>query len=84
MTGPRGAGGADPPRRRAGYRWGVADERVVTAAELELMTPDERHRLLNERVVTDLSQVDPEFLAQVRAKARALHEERTATDSSPT
>lgn len=58
----------------------MADERIVTAAELELMTPDERHRLFNERVITDLSQVDPEFLAQVRAKARALHEERTSVD----
>lgn len=74
----------EPRRTRARYRVGVADERILTAAELELMTPDERQRLFNERVITDLSQVDPEFLAKVRAKARELHAERTATDSSST
>ena len=52
------------------------DDRIWTAAELERLTPDERQRLLNERVVTDLSEVPPEFLAKVRAKGRALLEER--------
>jgi hypothetical protein len=54
----------------------VADDRIWTAAELERLTPDERQRLLNERVVNDLSKVPPEFLAKVRAKGRALLEER--------
>ena len=54
----------------------MADDRIWTAAELERLTPDERQRLLNERVVTDLSEVPPEFLAKVRAKGRALLEER--------
>jgi len=54
----------------------MPDERVWTAAELERLTPDERQRLLNERVITDLSQVRPEFLAKVRARGRALLEER--------
>lgn len=60
----------------------MADEPILTAAELELMTPDERQRLLNERVITDLSQVDPEFLAKVKAKAREIHAARTPTDST--
>lgn len=75
---------ASSEQPQGGYRGHVADERILTAAELELMTPDERHRLLNERVITDLSQVDPAFLAKVRAKARELHAERTATDSTAT
>jgi hypothetical protein len=54
----------------------MGDDRIWTAAELEQMTPDERKRLLDERVVTDLSTVSPEFLARVRAKGRALLEER--------
>ncbi len=54
----------------------MADERVWSAGELERLTPDERQRLLNERVITDLSQVPPEFLARVRSTGRALLEER--------
>ncbi len=54
----------------------MADERVWSAAELERLTPDERQRLLNERVITDLSQVPPEFLARARSTGRALLEER--------
>ena len=53
----------------------MPDDRVSTA-ELERLTPDERQRLLNERVITDLSQVPPEFLARVRATGRVLLEER--------
>ena len=54
----------------------MADDKVWTAAELERMTPDERHRIVNEGVVTDLGQLSPEFVARVRAKGRALVEER--------
>jgi len=54
----------------------MAEDRIWTAAELEQLTPEERQRLLNERVVTDLSKVPPEFLARVRAKGRDLLEER--------
>lgn len=56
----------------------MPDDRVWTAAELERLTPDERQRLLNERVVTDLSELAPEFLARVRATGRLLLEERGA------
>ncbi|MGH9225073.1 MAG: hypothetical protein ACRD2W_15140 [Acidimicrobiales bacterium] len=54
----------------------MPDDRIWTASELERMTPDERQRLFDERVVTDLSQVDPDFLERVRAKGRSLLEAR--------
>ena len=54
----------------------MSDDRIWTAAELELLTPDERQQLLNERVVTELSELDPEFVARVRARGRHLLEER--------
>jgi hypothetical protein len=54
----------------------MADDRTWTAAELERLTPDERHQVINDGVVTDLDQVSPEFLARVRAKGRALLEAR--------
>ena len=63
-----------PPQ--AGTVVEMAEDRILKAAELEQLTPEERQRLLNERVVTDLSEVSPEFLAKVRAKGRALLEER--------
>lgn len=58
------------------YRASVADDKLWTAAELERLTPDERHRVINEGVVTDLDQLPPDFLARIRAKGRALLEER--------
>ncbi len=54
-----------------------------TAAELEALTPEERQRLLSERVVTDLSQVPVDFLARVRAEGRALLEERGVVARQP-
>jgi hypothetical protein len=49
---------------------------IRKASEVELLTPDERQQLLNDRVVTDLGAVPPEFLARVRAKGKALVESR--------
>lgn len=62
----------------------MAGERIWTAAELELLTPDERDRIIKEGIVTDLSQVPPDFLARARTQGRALLEERgvIATDGS--
>jgi len=50
----------------------MRDDKVWTAAELERLTPDERHRVVNEGVVTDLDQLSPEFVARVRSKGRNL------------
>jgi hypothetical protein len=57
----------------------MPDDRIWTAAELERLAPEKRQRLLNERVITDLSLVPPEFLERVRARGRALLEERGVT-----
>jgi len=66
------------PRLRwsAAVPWFMAETKVWTAAELERMTPEERQRLFDESVVTDLTQLDPEFLERVRARGRVLLEER--------
>ena len=58
------------------YRAPVVDKQIWTAAELERMTPEEQQRLFDESLVTDLSQLDPDFLARIRAEGRALLEER--------
>jgi hypothetical protein len=49
---------------------------IRKASEVELLTPDERQQLLNDRVVTDLAAVPPEFVARVRAKGKTLVESR--------
>ncbi|MHB1853962.1 MAG: hypothetical protein ACYCS2_02755 [Acidimicrobiales bacterium] len=54
----------------------MAADRTWTAADLESVTPDERHRLLNESVLTDPSEVAPEFLVRARLKGRSLLEAR--------
>lgn len=54
----------------------MPDDRMWTAADLEKLAPEDRQRLLNERVITDLSRVSPEFLERVRVRGRALLEER--------
>jgi len=54
----------------------VADDKIWTAAELEELEPNEHRRLFNERVVTDLTEVSPEFLSRVRSASRALLEDR--------
>jgi len=53
---------------------------VVTAAELEKMTPAEQKALFDESVVTDLSQVPDEFLARVRQR---LEQHIDRTESAP-
>ena len=54
----------------------MTDDKLWTAAELERLTPDERYRVIDDGVVTDLEQLPPGFLARVRAKGRVLLEER--------
>jgi hypothetical protein len=71
--------------RGGGYREGVTERpdrdavTVTTAAELERMTPAERQEHFDASVVTDLSQVHPEFLARVRAR---LEQRIAAQDAS--
>ena len=49
--------------------------RIVTAAELERMTPAERHAHFEASIVRDLSKVSPEFLAWVRERLERRAEE---------
>jgi len=53
---------------------------VVTAAELELMTPAEQQALFEASIVTDLDDVPPAFLAQVRDR---LEQHIDQTESAP-
>jgi len=52
------------------------EEKVMTAAELEQLPLGERQRMAAEAIVTDLSQVPPEFLDRARQRGRELLEER--------
>jgi len=45
-------------------------KKIWTAAELEKMTPAEVSEISRAAVVTDLSNVDPEFLERARESAR--------------
>ena len=46
--------------------------KVWTAAELEQLSRAEQQAIFDESIVTDLSEVPPAFLAQVRADAELL------------
>ncbi|HEX9505253.1 MAG TPA: hypothetical protein VGA62_04535 [Acidimicrobiia bacterium] len=57
------------------------DERkLLTAPELDGMSPDERAAAVNDRVVTDLDELPPEFRDRVVATGRRLAVERTQTE----
>lgn len=60
------------------YPEDVCDDRIWSAADLEKLTPAERQRLLDERVVTDLSTLPDDFVDRIRRKGRALMEQRGA------
>lgn len=54
----------------------------VTLEQYKRMSPDERLDLLKKRTVTDLSTVDPDFLARANADARQAWVERQSEDST--
>jgi hypothetical protein len=55
--------------------------KVWTAAELEQMSPSERHAIFEASIVTDLDEVPPEFLARVRARVEKIIAETEPADS---
>ena len=68
-------------RGQGHYASTVHDERkLLTAPELDEMSPDERAAAVNDRVVTDLDELPPEFRDQVVATGRRLAVERTQTE----
>lgn len=56
-------------------------DRVITAAEFDQMTPNERAACIDEGIVTDWDQVPAEFRERIVATARRLAAERE-TDTS--
>jgi len=59
----------DPTRR---YRALMTERKLITAEELEAMSPDERAAIINERIVTSLDGLPPEFRAKVMATGQQL------------
>lgn len=49
-------------------------KRVVTAAEMELMTPDERAQIVREGELNSLDDLEPAFRERVEAKSRRIVE----------
>ncbi len=47
-----------------------------TIEELEKLSLAERHRAVDESIVTDLSTLPPEFVARIRRRGRELLSER--------
>ncbi len=63
------------------YAWPMRDERkLLTALELDEMSPDERAAAVNDRVVADLDELPAEFRDRVVATGRRLAVERAQTD----
>ena len=58
----------------------MPDRPVVSAAELELLSPNERARLVDERSTGGLSDLDPAFRETVEKTGRRLLEERGLLD----
>lgn len=56
-------------------------DRVWTAKEMELLTPDERAKLIVEHSASSLDGLDPEFKERIKAKSRRIVEERGLLDS---
>lgn len=62
------------------YAWRMP-RKVWTAAELERLSPAERQRIFDESLITDLTQVPPDFLARIQENVRhhiAEHETHDA------
>jgi hypothetical protein len=57
----------------------MTKRKLITATELEEMTPDERAAVVNERIVADLDELPTEFRARVMATGQKLAAERAQT-----
>jgi len=55
------------------YNHGVADKReILSAEELDAMTPDERAAAFRERIVTDPDQLPEDFRRRIYERAKQL------------
>jgi hypothetical protein len=51
------------------------DFSLVTAEQLDKMTPNERAELLRSQTITDLSELSPEFRQRTIAKAKRISDD---------
>jgi hypothetical protein len=58
----------------------MTERPVLSATELEQLSPNERARLVDERSGGDVSDLDPGFRAKVEQTGRRLVEERGLLD----
>ena len=54
----------------------AAEPKLLTASDLDAMTPDERSAAFKERLVTDLDSLPVDFRNRIVATAERLGEER--------
>ena len=55
---------------------------VLTAEDLDRMTPQERQAAFDARVVTDLEELPAEYMAKLQARAAALAAQREAVQAT--
>lgn len=53
----------------------MSSREVWTAEELELLSPDDRARLVRDGMLASLDDLDPAFRARVEAKSRRVAQE---------
>lgn len=61
----------------------MAEQRVITASEMEQMSPDDRARIVRENELNSLDGLDPDFRERVEAKSRRIVEEHGLLDVDP-
>jgi len=61
----------------------MSNRKIWTAAEMELMTSNERARVVRDGQLDSLESLDPDFRARVEAKSRKIAEEYGLLDSEP-
>jgi len=61
----------------------MSNRKIWTAAEMELMTPNERAQVVRDGQLDSLESLDPDFRARVEAKSRKIAEEYGLLDSEP-
>lgn len=60
----------------------MADEReLVTAEQMDTMTPDERATVVRDRIVTDLDELPPEVRARLEEAGRQVARDLGMTSS---
>jgi len=62
----------------------MASKRVISAAEMEQLSHDERAQLVTENMLNSLDELEPAFRARVEARGRKILEDRGLVDPEPT